>query len=73
MEILLVCNFLSPLLIFVTVYNNMASLGQKRGGRSHLMTGFDTHSYCVRCCDKGMGPDPCVEKPETVTVAFAVY
>ena len=47
-EILLVCNFLSPLQIFVTVYNNMTSLGQKRGGFGHLMTGFDTHSYCAK-------------------------
>ena len=44
----------------------MASSGQKRGGCGHVMAGFDTHSYCARCCDKGNGPDPCVEKPGNV-------
>ena len=42
----------------------MASLGQKWGGCGHLMAGFDTHSCCARCPDKGKGPDPYVEKPE---------
>ena len=28
-----------------------------------MMAGFDLHSFCVRCCDKKKGKDPCVEKP----------
>ena len=24
------------------------------------MAGFDSHSKCARCCDKGLGSDPCV-------------
>ena len=38
----------------------MASPGQKRGGCGHLMAGFDSHSFCTRCRDKGKGPDPCI-------------
>ena len=26
------------------------------------MAGFDTHSFCARCRDKGKGPDPCISK-----------
>ena len=48
----------------------MASPGQKRGGCGHLMDGFDTHSCCVRCYDKGTGPDPCVEKLEYSDFSF---
>ena len=44
----------------------MASPGQKRGGCGHLMAGFDTHSFCARCHDKGKGQDPCVEKTDSV-------
>ena len=43
----------------------MTSLGQNRGGCGHLMAGFDSHSHCVRCHDKGKGQDPCVEKPDS--------
>ena len=48
----------------------MASPGQKRGGCGHLMAGFDTHSYCARCRDKGKGPDPCVENPKSTDCKF---
>ena len=30
------------------------------------MAGFDTHSKCARCRDKGLGDDPCVLKKECV-------
>ena len=30
------------------------------------MAGFDTHSKCARCRDKGLGDDPCVQKKECV-------
>ena len=42
----------------------MASPGQKRGACDHLMAGFDQHSCCARCCDKGQVSDPCVMKQE---------
>ena len=40
----------------------MASPGQKRGSCRHMMALFDSHSKYVRCCEKGLGIDPCVEK-----------
>ena len=40
----------------------MASPGQKRGLCGHIMALFDAHSKCARCCGKGIGQDPCVEK-----------
>ena len=30
------------------------------------MAGFDTHSKCARCRDKGLGDDPCIQKKECV-------
>ena len=30
------------------------------------MAGFDSHSKCARCRDKGLGDDPCVLKKECV-------
>ena len=30
------------------------------------MAGFDSHSKCARCRDKGLGDDPCVQKKECV-------
>ena len=30
-----------------------------------MMAGFDLHSICARYCDKKMGKDPCVEKPDS--------
>ena len=41
----------------------MSSPGQRRG---HAMAGFDSHSKCARCRDKGVGDDPCVLKKECV-------
>ena len=37
--------------------------GKKRGVCGHVMAGFDLHSTCVCCRDKGK--DPCAEKPES--------
>ena len=28
------------------------------------MAGFDSHSKCARCRDKGLGDDPCIQKKE---------
>ena len=30
-----------------------------------MMAGFDLHSICARCRDKGKGKDPYVEKPNS--------
>ena len=40
----------------------MASPGQRRGTCGHAMALFDSHTNCVRCREKGVGTDPCVEK-----------
>ena len=40
----------------------MSSPGQKRGTCSHVMALFDSHKKCVRCREKGVSDDPCVEK-----------
>ena len=48
----------------------MASPWQKRGGCGHLMAGFDNHSFCARCRDKGKGKDPCAERPESTDCKF---
>ena len=29
-----------------------------------MMAGFDTHSFCARCRDKGKGSDPCISKSD---------
>ena len=42
----------------------MSSPGQRRGSCGHAMAGFDSHSKCARCRDKGLGDDPCVLKKE---------
>ena len=42
----------------------MSSPGQRRGSCGHAMAGFDSHSKCARCRDKGLGDDPCVQKKE---------
>ena len=42
----------------------MSSPGQRRGSYGHTMAGFDSHSKCARCRDKGVGDDPCVLKKE---------
>ena len=42
----------------------MSSPGPRRGSCGHIMAGFDSHSKCARCRDKGVGDDPCVLKKE---------
>ena len=42
----------------------MSSPGQRRGSCGHAMAGFDSHSKCACCRDKGLGDDPCVQKKE---------
>ena len=42
----------------------MSSPGQRRGSCEHTMAGFDYHSKCARCRDKGLGDDPSVQKKE---------
>ena len=42
----------------------MSSPGQRRGSCGHIMAGFDSHSKCACCRDKGLGDDPCVQKKE---------
>ena len=44
----------------------MSPPGQRKGSCGHAMAGFDTHSKCARCRDKGLGDDPCVLKKECV-------
>ena len=44
----------------------MSSPGQRRGSCGHAMAGFDSHSKCARCRDKGLGDDPCILKKECV-------
>ena len=44
----------------------MSSPGQRRGSCGHAMAGFDSHSNCARCRDKGLGDDPCIQKKECV-------
>ena len=38
----------------------MSSPGQKHGSYEHIMTSFDSHSFCVRCREKGKVSDPCI-------------
>ena len=40
----------------------ISSPGQKRGSCGHVMAVFDNHKKCARCCEKGVGDDPCVKK-----------
>ena len=42
----------------------MSSPGQRRGSCGHAMAGFDFHSKCAHCRDKGLGDNPCVQKKE---------
>ena len=44
----------------------MSSPGQRRGSCGHAMAGFDSHSKCAHCRDKGLGDNPCVQKKECV-------
>ena len=61
----LICliHILRSLEVFSTT---MSSPGQRRGSCGHAMAGFDTHSKCARCRDKGLGDDPCIQKKEYV-------
>ena len=34
------------------------------------MAGFDNHSFCARCRDKGKGKVPCVENTDTTDCEF---
>ena len=38
--------------------------GQWRGSCGHVMAAFDLHEKCARCCDKGIGDDPCVRNQQ---------
>ena len=40
----------------------MSSPSQKHGSCGHIMAGFDSHSFCAHCREKGKGSDPCVSK-----------
>ena len=42
----------------------MSSPEQRRGSCGHAVAGFDSHSKCARCRDKGLGDDPCIQKKE---------
>ena len=42
----------------------MASPGQKQGLCGHMMAGFDSHTYCARCRDKGKGDDPSIKQQD---------
>ena len=44
----------------------MSSPGQRRGSCGHAIAGFDSHSKCACCRDKGLGDDPCVLNKECV-------
>ena len=40
----------------------MSFSGQKHGTCGHIMEVFDGHLKCVRCHEKGVGEDLCVQK-----------
>ena len=48
----------------------MASPGQKLGGCGHLMEGFDTHSFCAFCRNKGKGPGLCISEKDLIPLIF---
>ena len=58
--------FNSSLNKFRSISTTISSPGQRRGSCGHAMAGFDTHSKCALCRDKGLGDDPCVLKKECV-------
>ena len=58
-------SILFQLLRSSTVFSTtMSSPGQRRGSCGHAMAGFDSHSKCARCRDKGVADHPCVLKKE---------
>ena len=48
----------------------MSSPGQKRGSCGHAMAGFDGHSFCARCREKGKGEEPCISNKDTTDCKF---
>ena len=48
----------------------MSSPGQKRGSCGHSMAGFDGHSFCARCREKGKGEEPCIANKDTTDCKF---
>ena len=48
----------------------MSSPGQKRGSCGHAMAGFDGHSFCARCREKGKGEEPCIANKDTTECKF---
>ena len=48
----------------------MSSPGQKKGNCGHTMAGFDGHSFCARCREKGKGEEPCIANKDTTDCKF---
>ena len=48
----------------------MSSPGQKKGSCGHAMAGFDGHSFCARCREKGKGEEPCITNKDTTECKF---
>ena len=48
----------------------MSSPGQKRGNCGHAMAGFDEHSFCARCREKGKGEEACIANKDTTDCKF---
>ena len=46
----------------------MSSPGQRRGSCGHAMAGFNSHSKCARCRDKGLGDDPASRRRNVLSV-----
>ena len=46
----------------------MSSPGPRRGSCGHAMAGFDSHSKCARCRDKGLGDDPASRRRNVLSV-----
>ena len=57
-------NYSIELNILTVLSHIMTSPGQKRGSCGNIMAGFDGHSKCARCNDKGTGVDLCVMKKD---------
>ena len=47
-------------ILLLYTQHTMSSPGQKRGSCGHAMAGFDGHSFCARCREKGKGEEPCI-------------
>ena len=46
----------------------MSSPGQRRGSCGHAMAGFESHSKCARCRDKGLGTTPASRRKNVISV-----